>query len=52
MSLQSFIVYLPTPIGERLRPILNSMFDWGIDYVGECGEFMEGENCEPKLSDS
>jgi DNA-binding HxlR family transcriptional regulator len=41
------VVYSLTPIGEKLRPILNSMFDWGIDYVKECGEFTEEGKCEP-----
>jgi len=44
------VVYSLTPIGEKLRPILNSMFDWGIDYVEECGEFTKEGRCEPKLS--
>lgn len=45
------VVYSLTPIGEKLRPMLNDMFDWGIDYVTECGEFTEEGNCEPKLSE-
>ena len=44
------VVYSLTPIGEKLRPILNTMFDWGIDYVEECGSFTDKEKCEPRLS--
>lgn len=44
------VVYSLTPIGEQLRPILNSMFDWGIDYVNECGEFTNENKCESKFS--
>ncbi len=44
------VVYSLTPIGERLRPILNNMFDWGIDYVKECGSFTEEGKCESKFA--
>jgi len=44
------VVYSLTPIGEKLRPILKNMFDWGIDYVNECGEFTDEGVCEPKFS--
>lgn len=37
------VVYSLTPIGERLRPLLKEMYDWGIDYVKECGEFSKEE---------
>ena len=39
------VVYSLTPIGERLRPLLKEMYDWGIDYVKECGEFSKEEGC-------
>ncbi|WP_294964649.1 helix-turn-helix domain-containing protein [Sulfurimonas sp.] len=43
------VVYSLTPIGKELRPVLESMFNWGIDYVQECGT-ISGENaCEMKL---
>ncbi len=44
------VVYTLSPIGEKLRPVLQAMFDWGIEYVKECGELSEGIVCEPKLS--
>ena len=43
------VVYSLTPIGEKLRPVLESMFNWGIDYVEEFGT-ISGENaCDLKL---
>ncbi|MDD4505036.1 MAG: helix-turn-helix domain-containing protein [Sulfurospirillaceae bacterium] len=39
------VVYSLTPIGERLRPLLKEMYDWGIDYVQACGEFSTEEGC-------
>lgn len=42
------VVYSLSDVGESLRPILNSMFDWGVDYVSKYGEFLNKENCELK----
>ncbi len=40
------VVYSLTPIGKKLRPVLESMFKWGIEYVEEFGT-INGENaCE------
>lgn len=39
------VVYSLTPIGERLRPLLKEMYDWGIDYVQTCGELSKEEDC-------
>ena len=44
------VVYSLTPIGEKLRPVLHEMFDWGIDYVKACGNFSDASVCEPKFS--
>jgi DNA-binding HxlR family transcriptional regulator len=44
------VVYTLSPIGEKLRPVLYAMFDWGIEYVKECGQISEGIVCEAKLS--
>lgn len=43
------VVYSLTPIGEKLRPVFAEMFDWGIEYVTECGIFSEKTVCESKL---
>ena len=32
------VIYSLTPIGEKLRGILNAMHSWGIEYAKECGE--------------
>lgn len=45
------VVYSLTPIGEKLRPVLKEMFDWGIEYVKECGAFTKEGICEVKLTD-
>lgn len=42
------VVYSLTPIGEELKEILNAMHSWGIKYVEECGEIVNGEVCESK----
>lgn len=46
------VVYSLTPIGERLRPLLKDMYDWGIDYVKECGEFSDNAVCTFTCTDN
>jgi len=46
------VVYSLTPIGERLRPVLESMYNWGIEYTKECGELTEDGICDNKLSEN
>ncbi len=43
------VVYSLTPIGKKLRPVLESMFNWGIDYVQECGTISGDNTCEMKV---
>ena len=43
------VVYSLTPIGEKLRPVLESMFNWGIDYVEEFGTISGKNACDLKL---
>ena len=43
------VVYSLTPIGKKLRPVLESMFNWGIDYVEEHGTISGDNSCEMKL---
>lgn len=31
------VVYSLTPIGKKLKPILEEMYKWGIDYTSEYG---------------
>lgn len=35
------VVYSLTPIGLKLKPMLQAMFEWGIDYVKENGTITE-----------
>jgi DNA-binding HxlR family transcriptional regulator len=45
------VVYSLSTIGEKLRPIMREMFDWGIEYVKEFGEILEDSSqCEIKLT--
>ena len=44
------VVYSLTPIGEKLRPVLKEMYDWGILYVEEHGEFTQEGVCDAILS--
>jgi len=45
------VVYSLSTIGEKLRPIMREMFDWGIEYVKEFGEILEDSpQCEIKLT--
>ncbi len=39
------VVYSLTSSGEKLRPLLKDMFEWGISYVKEHGEILEGNKC-------
>ena len=43
------VVYSLTPIGEKLRPVLKEMYDWGILYVEEHGEFTQEGICDATL---
>lgn len=43
------VVYSLTPIGEKLRPVLETMFHWGIEYVEEHGTITSQNACEVKL---
>ncbi|MBN1840342.1 MAG: helix-turn-helix transcriptional regulator [Campylobacterales bacterium] len=45
------VVYSLTPIGEKLRPVLKEMFDWGIEYVKACGTFTKEDVCDSKNSE-
>lgn len=43
------VVYSLTPCGQRLRPVLEEMHNWGIDYVDECGNISEKNPCSLKI---
>ncbi len=42
------VEYSLTPIGEKLRELLNAMHTWGIEYATECGEVLDGTVCDAK----
>ncbi|MBE0496340.1 MAG: helix-turn-helix transcriptional regulator [Campylobacterales bacterium] len=44
------VVYSLTPIGEKLRPVLKEMFEWGVAYVEACGTFTTQEASETPLA--
>lgn len=44
------VVYSLTHAGKRLRPVLEEMDKWGIEYVEEFGEITKEDNCEINLS--
>ncbi|WP_418185512.1 winged helix-turn-helix transcriptional regulator [Aliarcobacter vitoriensis] len=43
------VVYSLTSSGERLRPVLENMHKWGIDYVQEFGKITSDDACQNNL---
>ncbi len=43
------VVYSLTPIGQKLRPVLESMFNWGIEYVQEHGTITPENACKVNI---
>ncbi len=43
------VVYSLTDCGKKLKPVLEEMYKWGIDYVGECGKITKDNTCETTL---
>lgn len=39
------VVYSLTSMGKKLKPVLNEMFDWGIEYVKENGRVTDENAC-------
>ncbi|TLP35179.1 winged helix-turn-helix transcriptional regulator [Arcobacter arenosus] len=44
------VVYSLSDAGDRLRPILDEMYKWGIDYVKEYGKISCEDNCDINLT--
>jgi len=40
------VVYSLTKSGKELKPVLEEMYKWGINYVQECGEIIDEDTCE------
>ena len=43
------VVYSPTKFGEKLRPLLENMYNWGVDYVEEFGEITPENMCKTNI---
>lgn len=43
------VVYSLTPSGEKLRPVLQEMYKWGIDYVKTHGDIIEDNLCKTDI---
>lgn len=43
------VVYSLTQTGQNLKPILEEMHKWGINYVQEFGKITEQSSCESKI---
>jgi len=42
------VVYSLTDAGRRLRPVLDDMFTWGVEYVEEFGKITPNVQCKIK----
>lgn len=40
------VVYSLTPMGKKLRAVVEEMYKWGIDYTREYGRIVDSEPCE------
>ena len=45
------VVYSLTHCGEKLRPVLEEMHQWGIDYVKEFGKVTSDNPCQNTFCD-
>jgi DNA-binding HxlR family transcriptional regulator len=43
------VVYSLTPNGKKLKPVLDEMHKWGIDYVQKCGKVTTDNPCEVNI---
>ena len=43
------VVYSLTKVGENLKPVLEEMHKWGIDYVQEFGKITLDNLCESNI---
>ncbi len=43
------VVYSLTNTGRRLKPVLEEMFNWGIEYTKEFGKISEDNLCESNI---
>ena len=45
------VVYSLTKVGENLKPVLEEMHKWGIDYVQEFGKITSDNPCSNNFCD-
>ncbi len=43
------VVYSLTPTGKKLKPVLEEMYKWGINYVEEFGKVTSENLCESNI---
>lgn len=46
------VVYSLTDTGKKLKPVLEEMFKWGIDYVDTFGKITDDKLCETTICDN
>ena len=46
------VVYSLTPIGQKLKLVLQEMYNWGIDYVEEFGKVTPENICDSNMCKS
>ena len=46
------VVYSLTPIGQKLKLVLQEMYNWGIDYVQEFGKVTPENICDSNMCKS
>lgn len=45
------VVYSLTPIGKKLRNVLEEMYEWGISYTSNHGKIVGDNNCDVNLGE-
>ncbi len=45
------VVYSLTDIGEKLKPVLEEMYNWGILYTSKHGKITKENNCNVNFSE-
>jgi len=45
------VVYSLTESGKKLKPVLEEMYKWGIDYVDTFGKITEDDLCDNTVCD-
>lgn len=43
------VIYSLTPLGNKLKPVLEEMYKWGINYVEEYGTIDDKNTCDVSI---